>query len=183
MRRRNLRNYGRFVFSLRCRHAFQIFITKNVASDSAAPAGVICLCAWITHWFVVLVRAWDRQLWCCMLLDVWYFPMCVCGPSGATDTNTPLEAAVSSGRRPKEQQRGNVFSRLTSQLEMSSSHPSRWLTLLPYLHVISHWCVLCLTCIVISSQQVTNSVALPVCYQPSDVCYVSPYSMPCSWCC
>jgi len=55
MRRRNLGNYGQIVFLLRCRHAFQICITKNIASDLAAPTGVICLlilCSWITVWSV-----------------------------------------------------------------------------------------------------------------------------------
>ena len=66
---------------------------------------------------------------------------CVCHPISGSDTNTSLEASLSSSpqvsRRSKEL-RGNVFSRLTSQLQMSSSHPSRWLTIASAAISISH---------------------------------------------
>ena len=66
---------------------------------------------------------------CVMVVDCCMPAVCclLCHSSSSSDTNNSLEAAVSNspqvGRRAKEQ-RGNVFSRLTSQMQ-SSSHPSR----------------------------------------------------------
>jgi len=75
----------------------------------------------------------------CLLVAVY------CCWSSSSDTNNSLEPAVSGSpqvsRRSKEQ-RGNVFSRLTSQMQTSPSHPCRWqqlLLLVIYPHHTGLW--------------------------------------------
>jgi len=81
---------------------------------------ICCAC------FIVIVSC-AAEVYCW-----WFHPSCcVCHPSSSSDTNTSLEACSPQVSRRSKELQGNVFSRLTSQLRMSSSHPSRWLTLAP----------------------------------------------------
>lgn len=98
---------------------------------------VLCIMArcivWV--WTAVIVHSWVHAAVC---VDHWvHAGVCLCDSSSSSDTNNSSETAVPSSprvsRRSKEMQ-GNVFSRLTSQIQ-SSAHPSRWQLLLRFIAI------------------------------------------------